>query len=188
MHKRLVAGLSRFVTCLQSNFIGINFHGLFFKLGRLWAFQLSLCFLLGAYWLAGSRQPDGSRESYHFRGNWNLGLGRLLALAASHSPRLCFYGRPNHRSSISPWGQLNIEIWVTLGGRTGSVFSLTTPPWETSYSRCFLGIGAEVSFFCNFFLLCLGVGLSSRAEVSIPDLSWGVLYLKPAFTLVITAT
>ena len=65
------------------------------------------------------------------------------------------------------WGQSNIEIWVTLGGWTGSMFFLTTPPWETSYSRCFLGIGAEVSFFCNFFLLCLGVGLPSRAEVSL---------------------
>ena len=44
---------------------------------------------------------------------------------------------------------------------------LTTPPWETSYSKCFLGIGAGISFFCNFFLLCLGVGLPSRAEVSL---------------------
>ena len=29
MHKRLVAGLSGLVTCLQSNFIGTNFRGLF---------------------------------------------------------------------------------------------------------------------------------------------------------------
>jgi len=48
-----------------------------------------------------------------------------------------------------------------------SVLPLTTPPWETSYSRCFLGIRAKVSFFCNFFLLCMGVGLPSRAEVSL---------------------
>ena len=68
-----------------------------------------------------------------------------------------------------------------------SVLPLTTPPWETSYSRCFLGIGAGVSLFCNFFLLCLGLGPPSRAEVSLPDLTWGVPYLKPAFTLVITA-
>ena len=40
-------------------------------------------------------------------------------------------------------------------------------PWETSYRRYFLGIGAEVSFFCNFFLLCMGVVLPSRAEVSL---------------------
>ena len=33
MHKRLVAGLSRLVTCLQSNFIGTNFRGLFSNLG-----------------------------------------------------------------------------------------------------------------------------------------------------------
>ena len=48
-----------------------------------------------------------------------------------------------------------------------SVLPLTTTPWETSYSRYFLGIGAEVSFFCNFFLLCIYVGLPSRAEVSL---------------------
>ena len=51
----------------------------------------------------------------------------------------------------------------------------------------FLGIGAEVSFFCDFFLLCMGVGLPSRAEVSLPDLSWGFSHLKPAFTLVVAA-
>ena len=48
-----------------------------------------------------------------------------------------------------------------------SVLPLTTPPWETSYSRYFLGTGAEVSFFCNFFLLCMGEDLPSRAEVSL---------------------
>ena len=37
----MVAGLSGLVTCLQSNFIGPNFRGLFFKLVRSWAFQLS---------------------------------------------------------------------------------------------------------------------------------------------------
>ena len=49
MHKRLVAGLSGLATCLQSNFTGTNFRGLFFKPGHSWAFQLSLCFLLGTY-------------------------------------------------------------------------------------------------------------------------------------------
>ena len=48
-----------------------------------------------------------------------------------------------------------------------SVLRLTTSSWETSYSRYFLGIRAEVSFFCNFFLLCMGIGLPSRAEVSL---------------------
>ena len=33
MHKRLVAGLSGLVTCLQSSFIGTNFCGLFSNLG-----------------------------------------------------------------------------------------------------------------------------------------------------------
>ena len=67
-----------------------------------------------------------------------------------------------------------------------SVLPLTTPPRETSYSRYFLGIGAEVSFFCNFFLLCMGVGLPAEQK-SLPDLSQGFFCLKPAFTLVITA-
>ena len=33
MHKQLVAGLSRLVTCLQSNFIGTNFAGFCSNLG-----------------------------------------------------------------------------------------------------------------------------------------------------------
>ena len=45
-----------------------------------------------------------------------------------------------------------------------SVLPLTTTPWETSYSRYFLGIGAEVSFFCNFFLLCMGGGLPTEQK------------------------
>jgi len=48
-----------------------------------------------------------------------------------------------------------------------SVLPLTTPPWETSYSSYFLGIGAQISFLCNFFLLCMGICLPSRAEVSL---------------------
>ena len=69
------------VTCLQSNPIGTNFAGfclnlkqfywhkrrrLLFKLRRPRAFQLSRGLLLGAYWLAGSRSPDGGGESHHF--------------------------------------------------------------------------------------------------------------------------
>ena len=87
MYKRLVAGLSRLVTCLQSNFIGTNFRGLLFKLRRLRAFQLSLCFLLGAYWLAGSRLPDGGGESHHFRENRNPGPGHLPAPAATQKTK-----------------------------------------------------------------------------------------------------
>ena len=49
-HKQLVAGLSRLVTCLQSNFIGTNFHGLLFKLRRSRAFPLSLMFPLFPFW------------------------------------------------------------------------------------------------------------------------------------------
>ena len=83
-------------TCLQSNPIGTNFtgfcsnlkqfywykrRGLLFKLRRPLAFQLSLGLLLGAYWLAGSRSPDGGGESYHFTENWNPSPGRLPAPA-----------------------------------------------------------------------------------------------------------
>ena len=98
------------VTCLQSNPIGTNFAGymftkqfywynfegfcsnlkqfywykrrrLLFKLRRLRAFPLSRGLLLGAYWLAGSRSPDGDGESHHFTGNWNPSPGRLPAPA-----------------------------------------------------------------------------------------------------------
>ena len=84
------------VTCLQSNPIGTNFagfgsnlkqfywykrHGLLFKLRCPLPFQLSHGLLLGAYWLAGSRSPDGVGESHHFTGNWNPSPGRLPAPA-----------------------------------------------------------------------------------------------------------
>ena len=51
------------------------------------AFQLSLCFPLGAYWLAGSRLPEGGGESYHFGGKPKLRSRPpvlVLTLAASH--------------------------------------------------------------------------------------------------------
>ena len=84
------------VTCLQSNPIGTNFagfgsnlkqfywykrRGLLFKLRRPLAFQLSRGLVLGAYWLAGSRSPDGGGESHHFTGNRNPSPGRLPAPA-----------------------------------------------------------------------------------------------------------
>ena len=46
----MVAGLSGLVTCLQSNFIGPNFCGPFFKLGRSRAFQLSPDRFPFSYW------------------------------------------------------------------------------------------------------------------------------------------
>ena len=137
MHKQLVAGLSGLVTCLQSNSIGTNFHGLLFKLRHLWAFPLSLCSLLGACWLAGSRQPDGGRESHHFRGNRNPGPGHLPAQAAPHylvdsdqRPSFYLYYFPvpisvTHNwipSSICPcmFATLKRLLW-----RVASVFSLS---------------------------------------------------------------
>ena len=58
--------------------------------------------------------------------------------------------------------------WGLTGSMVSvSVLPLTTSLRETSYSRYFLGIGTEVSFFCNFLPLFMGVGLPRRAEVSI---------------------
>ena len=86
----------RLVTRLQSNPIGTNFAGFvsnlkqfywykrhrrLFKLRCPWAFQLSRGLLLGAYWLAGSRSPDGGGESHHFTRNRNPSPGRLPAPA-----------------------------------------------------------------------------------------------------------
>ena len=48
-----------------------------------------------------------------------------------------------------------------------SVLRLTTYPVKDFYSRYFLGIGEEVSFFCNFFLLCMGIVLPNREEISL---------------------
>ena len=84
------------VTRLQSNPTGTNFagfcsnlkqfywykrRGLLFKLRCPRASQLSRGLLLGAYWLAGSRSPDGGGESQHFTGNRNPSPGPLPAPA-----------------------------------------------------------------------------------------------------------
>ena len=84
------------VTCLQSNPIGTNFagfcsnlkqfcwckrRGLFSNLGARGRLSSLACFLLGAYWLAGSRSPDGGGESHHLTGNRNPSPGCLPAQA-----------------------------------------------------------------------------------------------------------
>ena len=68
-------------TCLQSNPIGTNFAGFCSNLsnsigtngggfcsnlGARGLLSSLAGFLLGAYWLAGSRSPDGGGESHHF--------------------------------------------------------------------------------------------------------------------------
>ena len=69
-----------------------------------------------------------------------------------------------------------------------SVIPLTTPRWETSYSRYFLGNGVEVCFFCNFFLLCMVKAcLAEQKSLSTWSKSRYFFCLKPASTLVITA-
>ena len=47
-------------------FYWYKLRGLLFKLRSPRAFQLSRGLSLGAYWLAGSRSPDGGGESHHF--------------------------------------------------------------------------------------------------------------------------
>ena len=97
------------VTCLQSNPIGTNFEGYMFTKKFYWYNFAGFCsnlkqfywykwrrllfklrrpqacspagFLLDAYWLAGSRSPDGGGESHHFTGNRNPSPGRLPAPA-----------------------------------------------------------------------------------------------------------
>ena len=65
MHKQLVAGLRGLVTCLQSNSVGTNFHGLLFKLRRSPGFSLSLMFPLFPFgrlligWLQAARWGRG---------------------------------------------------------------------------------------------------------------------------------
>ena len=79
LKQRLLAKFIRYAYTVSSwlKLIGYMFAKQFYwyKLSR--AFQLSLCFPLRAYWLAGSRLPDGGGESYHFGGSQNLGPGRL---------------------------------------------------------------------------------------------------------------
>ena len=68
------------------------------------------------------------------------------------------------------------------------MFFLITPP-ERLHTQELFGVWGR-----GLFLLSLLPAESGRRpawqsrSLSIPDLSWGVLYLKPAFTLVITAT
>ena len=69
------------VTCLQSNPIGTNFAGFCLNLGAHGLFSSPAGFLLGAYWLADSRSPDGGGESHHFTGNRNPSPGCLPAPA-----------------------------------------------------------------------------------------------------------
>ena len=86
-----------------------------FKLRRLWAFLLSLCSLLGACWLAGSRQPDGGGESHHFRGNRNPGPGRL----PPRQPHSWFF------SLLMCYMKL-IDLWIL----THSSISKINPTWS----------------------------------------------------------
>ena len=69
MHKQLVAGLSRLVTCLQSNFIGTNFAGFCSNLGVRTLFSSPfVSYWVHIDWLApgylmGAGNPTISRET-----------------------------------------------------------------------------------------------------------------------------
>ena len=90
MHKRLVAGLSRLVTCLQSNFIGTNFAG--------------FCSNLGVHGLFSS-----PFVSYWVHIDW-LAPGYLMG---GFPP---FHGKPKPRSqppvSPSPGSPTRIRFWL----------------------------------------------------------------------------
>ena len=112
------------VTRLQSNPIGTNFAGfglnlkqfywykpcgLLFKLRRPRAFQLSRGLLLGAYWLAGSRSPNGGGESHHFTGNRNPSPGCLPAPApaAPHNKTYFSASKTNKKNNR----RMNYRHW-----------------------------------------------------------------------------
>ena len=80
------------------------------------AFQLSLCLLLGTYWLAGSKLPDGGRESYHFGGGQNLGPGPCHGI---------------NPGSLTVGSQRVIHYWVTLLSLSQS-FAHHHPLWITA--------------------------------------------------------
>ena len=82
---------------------------LLFKLRRPRAFQLSRGLLPGAYWLAGSRSPDGGGESYHFMRNRNPSPGRLPApaLTAPHN-KTYFSASKTNKKNIR---HMNYRYW-----------------------------------------------------------------------------
>ena len=135
----------------------------------------------------------GRRRRRWQRMRWLNGITDSMGMSSSklrelvmdrEAQRAVIHGVPKSRTQLSDWTELNSSCWwrlissvfltrtscpktthanVYYGAWSGwevsiSVLPLTTSLWETSYSR---------SFFCNFFLLCLGVGLPSRAEVSL---------------------
>ena len=128
----MVAGLSGLVTCLQSNFICTNFRGLLFKLRRSRAFPLSLMFPLFPFgrlligWLQAAWWGWGILP---FQGKPKLRSGPPVSPGSlTFPPVFVSMEGPIMGLLYHLWGQSNIEIWVTLGGRTGSVFFLNHLP------------------------------------------------------------
>ena len=83
-------------------------RGLWFKLRRPRAFQLSRGLLLGVYWLAGSRSPDGGGESHHFTGNRNPSPGGLPAPAPAAPHKTYFSASKTNKKNIR---HMNYRHW-----------------------------------------------------------------------------
>ena len=92
-------------------------RGLLFKLRRPRAFQLSRGLLLGAYWLAGSRSPDGGGESHHFMGNWNPSPGRLPAPAPAAPHNNTYFSASKPTRKIS-------DTWIIDTGKRETSYRL----------------------------------------------------------------
>ena len=96
------------VTCLQSNPIGTNGTGFCSNLGARGLLSFLTAFLPGAYWLAGSRSPDGGGESYHFTGNRNPSPGRLPAPAPAAPHKTYFSASKTNKKNIR---HMNYRHW-----------------------------------------------------------------------------
>ena len=113
MHKRLVAGLSGLVTCLQSNSIGTNFRGLLFKLRRSGAFPLSLMFPLFPFgrlligWLQAARWGWGILP---IQGKPKLRSLPVSPGSLTFPPVFVSMEGPIMGLLYHLWGQSNIEI------------------------------------------------------------------------------
>ena len=148
MHKRLVAGLSRLVTCLQSNFIGTNFTGFSSNLGICGLFSSPFV----SYWahigwlspgsLMGAGNPTISGET-------ETQVPAACQPWQPHiTPCLCFYGRPNHGSFISSVG--TIKYWDLSNIRwmdSQCVFLNNSPLRDFILKMLFGNWGRGLSFF-----------------------------------------
>ena len=110
----MVAGLSGLATCLQSNFIGPNFHGVFSNLGICGLFQLSLDMFPFSYWAHVVWLAPGS-----LMGLGNLTISGETVWAACHgvSPGSLTVSASSWSHGLQPTRLL--RPWDFLGKSTG---------------------------------------------------------------------